>query len=76
MMQTMKFLIVKSSPLPIPIPLGPKYSPQDPVFKYPTSSTGRLLLKKHQSCGRLSIEVKGFRRMINVHFDYKDLFLT
>ena len=30
------FLIVKPSPLPIHIPLGPKYSPQDPVFKYPT----------------------------------------
>ena len=28
----MKFLIVESSPLPILIPLGPKYSPQDPVF--------------------------------------------
>ena len=31
----MKFLIVEPSPLPILIPLGPKYSPQDPVFKYP-----------------------------------------
>ena len=31
----MKFLIVEPSPLPIIIPLGPKYSPQDPVFKYP-----------------------------------------
>ena len=30
----MKFLIVESSPLPIPVPLRPKYSPQDPVFKY------------------------------------------
>ena len=30
----MKFLTVESSPLPILIPLGPKYSPQDPVFKY------------------------------------------
>ena len=29
----MKVLIVESSPLPILIPLGPKYSPQDPVFK-------------------------------------------
>ena len=28
----MKFLIVEPSPLPILIPLGPKYSPQDPVF--------------------------------------------
>ena len=26
---------IKPSPLPILIPLGPKYSPQDPVFKYP-----------------------------------------
>ena len=33
--QTMKFLIVKPSTLPILIPLGPKHSPQDPVFKYP-----------------------------------------
>ena len=33
----MKFLTVELSPLPILIPLGPKYSPQDPVFKYPTS---------------------------------------
>ena len=31
----MKFLIVEPFPLPILIPLGPKYSPQDPVFKYP-----------------------------------------
>ena len=30
----MKFLIVEPSPLPILIPLGPKYSSQDPVFKY------------------------------------------
>ena len=29
----MKFLIVEPSPLPILITLGPKYSPQDPVFK-------------------------------------------
>ena len=32
--QTMKFLIVEPSSLPIRIPLGPKYSPKDPVFKY------------------------------------------
>ena len=31
----MKFLIVEPSPLPILIPLGPKYSPRGPVFKYP-----------------------------------------
>ena len=30
----MKFLIVEPSPLSILIPLGPKYSPQDPVLKY------------------------------------------
>ena len=29
----MKFLIVELSPLPILIPLGPKYSPQNPVLK-------------------------------------------
>ena len=28
----MKFLIVEPSPLLTLIPLGPKYSPQDPVF--------------------------------------------
>ena len=33
--QTMKFVIVKPSQLPNLIPLGPKYSLQDPVFKYP-----------------------------------------
>ena len=36
--QTVKFLIVEPSPLPILIPLGPKYSPQDSVFKYGTLS--------------------------------------
>ena len=30
-----KVLIVEPSPLPILIPPGPKYSSQDPVFKYP-----------------------------------------
>ena len=35
--QTVKFLIVEPSPLPILTPLQPKYSPQDPVFKYPSS---------------------------------------
>ena len=33
--KTIKFLIIGPSPLPILIPLGSKYSPQDPVFKYP-----------------------------------------
>ena len=33
--KTMKFLIEEPSPLPILIPLGPKYSPLDPVFRYP-----------------------------------------
>ena len=33
--QYMKFLIVEPSPLPILITLGPKYSPQDPVFQIP-----------------------------------------
>ena len=31
----MKFLTVEPSPLPIRISLGPRYSYQDPVFKYP-----------------------------------------
>ena len=34
LVQTMKFLIVVPSLLPILILLGLKYSPQDPVFKY------------------------------------------
>ena len=38
----MKFLIVEPSPLPILIPLGPKYSPQDPVFKYPYPAPGTV----------------------------------
>ena len=32
----MKFLVVEPFPLPILIPLGPKYSPEDPVFKLHT----------------------------------------
>ena len=49
----MKFLVVKPSPLPIRIPLGLKYSPQDPVFKYPNhafhasqpySTTGNIIV--------------------------------
>ena len=31
----LRSLMLETSPLPIPIPLGPNYSPQDPVFKYP-----------------------------------------
>ena len=34
MVQTMKFLIVEPSPLPILISLGPKYLPRDPVLFY------------------------------------------
>ena len=41
----MKFLIVEPSPLPILIPLGPKYSPQDPVFKRWTKHELKLSLK-------------------------------
>ena len=33
--QTMKFLLFEPFPLSILIPLRPKYSPQDPAFKYP-----------------------------------------
>ena len=33
--QIMKLLIVETSPIPILIPLGTKYSNQDPVFKNP-----------------------------------------
>ena len=35
MVKTMKFLIVGPYLLPIRVPLGTKYSPQNPVFKYP-----------------------------------------
>ena len=35
----MKFLIVEPSALPILIPLGPKYSPQDPVFTFSLRSS-------------------------------------
>ena len=35
----MKFYIVKPFPFPIRIPLAPKYSPQDPVFEYPSSGS-------------------------------------
>ena len=35
MVKTKKLLIVEHSPLPILIPLARKYSPQNPVFKYP-----------------------------------------
>ena len=44
--QTMKFLIVEPSPLPILIPLGPKYSPHDPVFKYPI----KFAIVKYSNC--------------------------
>ena len=33
--KTMKFLIAEHSSLPIIIPLLSKYSPHDPVYKYP-----------------------------------------
>ena len=41
--QTMKCLIVEPSPLPILIPLGPKYSPQDPF-------SNTLSLHQHLYC--------------------------
>ena len=34
MVLTMKFLVVESSPITILIPLEPKYSHRDPIFKY------------------------------------------
>ena len=43
MVQTMKFLVVEPSPLPILILLGSKYSPRDPVFKYPCTYFKRYL---------------------------------
>ena len=45
MIQTMKFLIVEPFLLPILIPIGPKYSPQDPVFKaYNTKIKYKLIV--------------------------------
>ena len=38
----MKFLIVEPSPLPILIPLGPKYSPQDSFPNIPRSNPKSL----------------------------------
>ena len=35
MVQIVKCLIMKPSPLPILIPLEPEHLPQDPVFKHP-----------------------------------------
>ena len=34
----MKLFIVKPSPFPIFITLGPKYSPKDAVFEYPLTT--------------------------------------
>ena len=42
MVQIIKFLIVKTSPL---IPLEPKYSTQDPVFNYGIAGCGNILLR-------------------------------
>ena len=45
--QIMKFLIVEPSRLPNLIPLGSKYSPQDPVFKYAYPAFLETLLHNH-----------------------------
>ena len=64
--QTMKFLIVEPSPLPILIPLGPKYSPRDPVFKSCTvwnlfshrfTRKAPILVKKtNNGCGIVTLQ--------------------
>ena len=41
--QTMKFLIVKYSLLPILIPFGSIYSPRDHVFKYPLNTRRKVV---------------------------------
>ena len=46
----MKFLIVEPSSLPILIPLGTKYSAQDPVFKSLENSKHRSILKVSNKC--------------------------
>ena len=53
----MKFLIVEPSPLPILIPLGPKYSPQDPVLKYPLAYIPPLMQETmfHSHIAQLAI---------------------
>ena len=61
----MKFLIVEPSPLPIFIPLGPKYSPQDPVKTYIINILGILL--RHQL---IYIKIYKFNNhMINLSID-------
>ena len=46
---TLKFLIEEPSPLPILIHIGPKYSPQDPVFKNTLSLHSSLNVRGHVS---------------------------
>ena len=46
----MKFLIVEPSPLPIRIPIGPKYSPQDPILKYPEYIRGGMSQLRRYPC--------------------------
>ena len=67
----MTFLIVKPSPLSILIPLGPRYSPQDPVsnnvrehVSQPYSTTNNIIVlyikkqcvQKHRTGPRISID--------------------
>ena len=46
-MRSMKFLIVEPSPVPIRISLGPKYSPQDPVFACILPLLQEIMLHNH-----------------------------
>ena len=43
----MRFVIVEPTPLPILIPLGKKYSPQDPVFFNTHSLDSSLNVRDH-----------------------------
>ena len=48
MIQTIKFLIVEPSSLHVRIPLVLKYSPHDPVFKYPVFLPFSLIYLKYR----------------------------
>ena len=60
----MKFLIVELSPLPILIPLGPKYSPQD-LFSNSLSLDSSLNVRDHVS--------QQFMDAVLLYLEYSDM---
>ena len=59
----MKFFIVEPSPLPTLIPLGPKYSPQDLVFKYPIHSVfENSEINLHETFTTYQFEITSFHK--------------